>query len=266
MDLGSRLSVGAATLVGQVRAVNEDSVLTLRRIFAIADGMGGHAAGERASALAVRGLARLDGPATVTSEALVDAVTRAGVAIYEEGIREPSRRGMGSTLTGLVIIEVDDTHHWLAFNVGDSRVYECREGRLVQISVDHTEVQELVDNGQLTPDEARVHPGRNVLTRALGSERPPDVDHWILPMVPGQTFLLCSDGLTGELDQSDIEAMLAAAPSAAVAAERLATAALRAGGRDNISVIVVQTLPDDEIAAAADDTLPRIVMHPGGTA
>jgi len=247
---------GVATSVGRVRQVNEDSYLAQPPLYAIADGMGGHGAGDLASALAIEtltGCARLGVLSVPGVLATLDAANQA-IAGHEPA-------GMGTTVTGLASLETAGGDHLMVFNVGDSRVYRVVGGRLDQVTVDHSVVQELVLAGTLTPDQARTHPRRNVITRALGSDRVLRVDHWLLPALAGDRYLLCSDGLFSELAEDQILPLLTGGDPQQ-AATALVDAANDAGGHDNITVIVVDIDGDDEQAADGDrvadgDTRPR---------
>lgn len=244
----------SATSTGAVRAVNEDSVLVSRSLFAVADGMGGHAAGDIASRLAVDRLAPLGRAERVEVGALLTVLEGANHDITRSAAAR-GLSGMGTTVTGAAVVEVGGRPHWLIFNIGDSRVYDVKDDRLIQVTVDHSEVQELVDTGQITRQEARSHPLRHVVTRALGSPAPPVPDTWLLPMSPAQTLVLCSDGLTADLTDDDIAAVVsAAAPTLATCADDLVSAAERAGGSDNISVIVLHT---SSARTGKDDTRPH---------
>ena len=243
---------GAASETGPVRSLNEDSLLARGSVFVVADGMGGHAAGEVASRLAVDEFAELaDADAPVQPAAVLGALARANAAILDVAAQDPARRGMGTTVVGLALVEDGGREYWLAFNVGDSRLYRYHEARLEQLSVDHTEVQELVAAGLITAERSRAHPRHHVLTRALGTDPAPAVDTWMFVPVPGERFLLCSDGLVGELTDDQIAAVLAETGDPATAAERLVTTAVEAGGRDNVTVIVVQVLQEDGHDGAA---------------
>jgi protein phosphatase len=158
---------------------------------------------------------------------------------------------MATTAVGIVAIEQYGAPYWMAFNIGDSRLYRSGEAGLEQVSVDHSYVQELVDSGRLSPAEARRHPERSVITCALGVEAAYRPDFWLFPAEPGQRFLLCSDGLTDEVGDADISALLARADHPQIAADALVAAALHAGAADNVSVIVV-----DVRANPADSGMP----------
>jgi serine/threonine protein phosphatase PrpC len=225
---------GAATAVGRVRRVNEDSYLALPPVYAVADGMGGHGAGDVASALAIEALIACARSRPLSAEAVLAALDGANRAI----IARDEADGMGTTLTGLAALEIADGDQLMVFNVGDSRVYRLTGGRFDQVTVDHSEVAELVLAGVLTREQARTHPRRNVVTRALGSDPVLRADHWFLPAVSGDRYLLCSDGLYSELSDEAIAGLLAAG-DAQQAAAALVTAANDAGGRDNITAVVV---------------------------
>ncbi|NUP73822.1 MAG: serine/threonine-protein phosphatase, partial [Sinomonas sp.] len=190
-----RLEVGHGTDRGLRRELNEDSYLAADPVFMVADGMGGHEAGEVASQLCVQtlreapSLARGTHRATATS--VQDTIRRA-----DWRIREATGARAGTTLTGAVLIEISMVPYWLVANVGDSRTYRMNSGALEQISVDHSEVHELVEMGEITPEEALVHPRRHVVTRALGTGDDADADFWLLPVADGDRILVCSDGLT----------------------------------------------------------------------
>jgi protein phosphatase len=241
---------GVASETGPVRALNEDSLVARGSVFVVADGMGGHAAGEVASRLTADEFERLTG--TVRPADVLGALARANAAILLFAAGDPARAGMGTTVVGLVLVEDDGQERWMAFNVGDSRLYRFRDGRLEQLSVDHTEVQELVAAGLISAESSRDHPRHHVLTRALGTDPPPAVDTWIFAPEPDERFLLCSDGLVGELTDADIARVLADTPAPDAAAQRLVSAAIEAGGRDNVTVIVVETAGAEQRRLAAD--------------
>lgn len=237
------IDAGAATSTGRVRSVNEDSFFVGSSLFAVADGMGGHRAGDRASALAIEHLAGLEGP-HLPVEAVISAIARANEAIAAEADIDDERHGMGTTLVGLSLTELAGSPHWLVFNVGDSRLYELDGGQLHQVTVDHSEVQEMVEAGEITAAEAESHPHRNIITRSVGTHPAPTVDTWLVPHHPGALFLLCSDGLTTELGHDAIAQVLAMSETPQVAADRLVEAAEAAGGRDNITAVVVVARSD----------------------
>jgi len=245
----SDFTSGWATHVGRVRRDNEDACYVGRRVWAVADGMGGHAAGEVASALAVDAMAELDAAdGVLTRDAVVEAVQRANDHLLEHGGRQREARGMGTTLTGVALVEQDGEERLCVFNVGDSRVYRLSAGHLGQVTTDHSEVAELVAAGLISPSRARTHPLRNVVTRCLGGEHRPLVDTWLTLPRPGVRLLLCSDGLNGELPDLTIARLLQEPLAPQAAADALVEAALEAGGGDNVTVVVL----DVEAAATAD--------------
>ena len=235
-----RFSHGVDTSVGRVRRVNEDSYLAVAPIYAVADGMGGHGSGDVASRLAVEVLARSVMLRPLFTEAVLHALDEANRVIVEhEG---PDR--MGTTVTGLAGLETMGGDRLMVFNVGDSRVYRLAADRIEQMTVDHSEVQELVLAGVLTPEQARTHPRRNVVTRALGGGPDLVADHWLVPATGGARFLICSDGLFGELPDEAIAPLLAIADPQQ-AATTLVAAANDAGGHDNITALVVDIESSD---------------------
>jgi serine/threonine protein phosphatase PrpC len=234
---GIRLSWSARTDVGRRRAANEDSMLAQPPLFVVADGMGGHAAGDLASAAVVSALAEAAPTGNLDRRGLESALQQATDRIDE--LADGSELGVGTTVTGVVLSSAD-TAELTVFNIGDSRVYVARPGdELQRLTVDHSVVQELVEAGVLDPDEAEFHPDSNVITRAVGFGAVPEPDYWTFPAEAGMTLLVCSDGLTKELRDARIsELALDGTPSEAV--EALVDAALASGGHDNISVIVVR--------------------------
>ncbi|GAA1850061.1 PP2C family protein-serine/threonine phosphatase [Myceligenerans crystallogenes] len=244
---------GAASDRGRRRKVNEDAYLAENGVFLVADGMGGHDAGDIASATALGALSFLLEAETIEPE-LVDVlvdVAQKEVRAIETG---PKGRGAGTTLTGAVLAYVDGVPYWLIINVGDSRTYLLSNGELEQMSVDHSEVQELIDAGMLTAEEARHHPRRNVITRALGGPDELDADFRYIPVEAHERILVCSDGLTAEVDDDRIREILLACPDPGNAAQELVDAALEAGGRDNVTVLVVDVtgVPSDNHGDTAD--------------
>jgi PPM family protein phosphatase len=252
---------GVATDTGLHRDHNEDAYLARPTLFAVADGMGGHQAGEVASAIAIAVLDRTAVLTEFTAEDLAAAVLQAHDEIAATAAVEIGRAGMGTTVTGLAVVTAGGSEHWAVFNVGDSRVYRLAGGVLAQVTVDHSEVEELVASGRLDREQARSDRRRNIITRSLGSDERPLVDMWVFPPSPGEQFLICSDGLTGELSDDRIADLMLGAASAREAAAVLVAAAVEAGGHDNVTVIVVR--PDDPADDAVDeDTSPRSVAAP----
>ncbi len=243
---------GAATDVGRLRSINEDSVLTATPLFAVADGMGGHAGGEVASDVALTTLEERFGPQPHTTESLVQAVRAANAAIYERALTDTKLHGMGTTLTGVALVERDGNERLAVVNVGDSRTYVVQDGILQQITRDHTYVEDLVTAGEITADEARFHPQRHIVTRALGIEPDVQVDAWEAPPAAGDRYLICSDGLFNEIDDGMISAILTGTEDPQDAADSLVELANEAGGRDNITVIVLDVTGDTPPGAERD--------------
>jgi protein phosphatase len=250
------LRAGAATDVGRVRQHNEDNLLAEDSLFVVADGMGGHAAGEVASGIVVETMAGLLRRERLRPEDLVNGLAECNARILQSVARHPEQTGMGTTATGLAVVTAGGSDHWAVFNVGDSRVYRLLGGELSLVTVDHSEVQEMVDAGLITEQEAARHPLRNVVTRSLGTETAPTPDVWVFPPHPGERFVLCSDGLSNELRREQIEQVLTAHDDPQQAAEALVRAAVEAGGRDNVTVIVV-ALDDGDEDDGDVDTAPR---------
>ena len=238
---------GVATDAGGRRQANEDAVLADPPVFAVADGMGGHARGDMASSYVVAELAtlaRVDRP--VRPEDVVAVLRRAGERIREEMAGQDAVAG--TTVAGAVLTEQDGEPFWLVFNVGDSRVYRCTRQDIEQVSVDHSLVQEMVDLGTISAAEARHHPQRNVITRAVGTGPVPDVDFWMLRAGGPDELVLCSDGLFGELSDAEIGEVVAAAGHPQEAAATLLDRAVQGGGaNDNVSVVVVAARHDDDV-------------------
>ncbi len=231
------LSWFGITDVGIRRDANQDSFLTVPPVFAVADGMGGHSAGEVASAAVVRRLNELAGDLKVTDTDILELLTQAVDDIEIDA--GDTELGAGTTVTGVVISSEGDAPVWKVFNIGDSRVYQYFKGALSQITVDHSVVQHLIDTGAITEEEAEVHPHANVITRAVGLGETPIPDHTTLALIPGQRLLICSDGLTKELTDIGIQYFLSTQPTAERAARTLVEQALGNAGRDNVTVIVI---------------------------
>jgi PPM family protein phosphatase len=245
-----RLVFAAATDVGRMRKNNEDSYLSTQPVAAVADGMGGHSAGEVASAIAIEELAALGsrGPwenETAATDDLKQAILRANRRIREMAAGDRKLNGMGTTLVAL--LEDGDMVH--VANVGDSRGYLLRQGELSQVTVDHSLVQELVDDGRLSPEDAERHPQRSVITRALGIDSEVEFDLFTYKLQVGDRLLLCSDGLSDVVEPAQIRNVLLRVRNSHQAARKLVTVANEQGGPDNITVIVVDAV--DEATAQA---------------
>jgi PPM family protein phosphatase len=271
------LRVGAASDPGRIRAVNEDSWLLAAPVFAVADGMGGHRAGDVASRVALEALraANID----PTLEGLIEGIRAANVAVFERASNEPELRGMGTTLCAVTLLSADGDgdaggdadastggeaaggepagggERMAVANVGDSRAYLFRDGELQQLTHDHTLVQTMVDDDRITPEEAAVHPQRHIVTRALGIDRDVEVDTWEIVPFAGDRFLVCSDGLFNEVDDDRIAAVLRRLSDPDDAARELVRLANEGGGRDNITVVLVDVVDDDDRSARASAAL-----------
>lgn len=235
----TQLMWGARSDVGCVRPHNEDSYLVQSPLFCVCDGMGGHAAGEVASSIAVETIAKT-APQAADAARLAAAVEAANAAVIEAALNGLGKPGMGCTAT-CAYIEND----MLAIaHVGDSRAYLLHEGTLIRVTRDHSYVEELVDAGEITADEARVHPNRSVITRALGSDPAMYADHFTLHIEEGDRLILCSDGLSSMIPDSDIENIATQSSTAQICVDNLVDAALVAGGHDNVTVLVVDLVDD----------------------
>ncbi len=243
------ITYGAVTHVGQVRTGNEDSLLADNNVFMVADGMGGHNAGEVASLMAVEQLREAAGSIIAETD-LVQALESANEVIYAESMTNHLHHGMGTTLAAMVVL---DNNSIVVAHVGDSRVYMWNEGSLTRLSKDHSYVQELVDEGIVSIEEARTHPRRNIVTRALGIDAEVDIEANTFPVTVGAWYVLCSDGLVDEISDADIAKVLERCTTPHEASQALVDAANAAGGRDNITVIVVSTAsPYAEVVVPAE--------------
>jgi protein phosphatase len=259
-----KLKWGASTDVGMVRQQNEDSYLAEENLYVVADGMGGHNAGEVASALAVTTLKAGARTGIDSVERFRELVQQANTAIYTASLDDSTQSGMGTTLTALSIVAGEEPRVLVA-NVGDARTYLWRNGALTRLSVDHSYVQELVNEGIITPEEARVHPRRNIVTRALGIDRSVVVDVFSHLVRTGDRIVLCSDGLVDEVSDADIAVVLGQHSDPQDTAEALVMVANTAGGRDNTTVIVVDVLDDISepvILPTPDNTTPMEALAP----
>lgn len=253
------LDFGAATDRGVVRAINEDSVLARPPVFVVADGVGGSEAGEVASAIVVEEFARLSERSPIDPDDVGHALATAHERV--SALHHGQAYGAGTTAVGAVGIADGGDGYWVVFNIGDSRIYQRKADlTLTQISVDHSHVQELIDAGVITSDEAQRHPERNLVTRAVGAEDAFEPDYWVLPMVPGERLLICSDGLLGDCAMDDVAALVRRPAPAAEVADELVALALRCRARDNVSAVVVDVLDnsvEDERSAHESGTIDR---------
>jgi protein phosphatase len=238
------LAWGSRTDVGLLRDHNEDSYLVQPPLFAVSDGMGGHAAGEVASSIAIHALAQ-QAPDHVDSGLLGAAIEAANLEVIAAPEKGLGRVGMGCTLTACQI----EGSRMAVAHVGDSRLYLLHKGTLVRVTHDHSFVEELVDAGEITADEARMHPNRSVITRALGSDPDMYADHFTLDVERGERVLLCSDGLSSMIPDAEIEDIAVSTAHPQDCADTLVSAALMAGGHDNVTVVVIDILNDGKAAA-----------------
>lgn len=226
--------------IGHVRKTNEDSyVFAPPELFVVADGMGGHEAGEIASGLAVATIeehVRKYAGNVETAELLLHAISQANQSIFQMAQQKPECSGMGTTVTAVYI--EGETVYW--GHVGDSRLYLLRERNLLQLTQDHSLVGELLQSGSITPEEAQVHPHRNILTRAVGATELLQVDCGSFTWSPQDQILLCTDGLTGMVSDNDIKNILIECSAVAAKVEQLVAMALAEGGYDNVTAILVE--------------------------
>ena len=253
------LRFAARSDVGLLRDLNEDAMYAGPRLLAIADGMGGHAAGEVASRIAIESVAPLDdeSPGSDLVGSLRDAVETASAYLQDMVAADSALDGMGTTLTALLFAG----QRLGLVHVGDSRCYLMRDGVLSQITHDHTLVQHLVDEGRITPEEASTHPQRSWITRSLTGHGELELDLSIREARVGDRYLLCSDGLSGPVSEDTIAEALRAAPDPQAACEQLVELALRAGGPDNVTAIVADVVDDDVeeepiVGGSAADVIP----------
>ncbi|AWB88844.1 PP2C family protein-serine/threonine phosphatase [Salinibacterium hongtaonis] len=249
---GDSVTLGwaAATDTGRRRAHNEDSYVVDVPMFAVADGMGGHSAGDRASAAVVERLAEVADGGFGKRRDVEAALKRATKDISH--VVDPEHRGVGTTVTGALLALVDGQAGWTIFNVGDSRTYLFQDDVFEQVTIDHSVVQELVDAGLLDAADAESHPDSNIITRAVGFNAAPVPDFWRIRLHTGMRLLLCSDGLTKEVDDATIGRQVRSIADREVLVETLVGLALEAGGRDNVTVVVVDVI--DAPGGAASDS------------
>lgn len=233
-------SSAAISHTGKVRSNNQDSGYSGANLFAVADGMGGHAGGDVASSIAIQRLERLDHSFPDVDEAqasLQAAVTTAAGDLIRAAKERPELAGLGTTVSAIIMVE----DHAVIGHIGDSRIYLYRDDELTQITADHTFVQRLVDSGRITPEEARYHPRRSVLMRVLSDmDHDPELDMFVMPTLPGDRWLLCSDGLSGVVDEPHIlKAMRLGLPPGRTA-DNLLKQALDGGAPDNVTVVLVE--------------------------
>ncbi len=225
---------GSRTEVGHVREHNEDSLVAVPPLFAVADGMGGHEAGEVASEIAINTITEL-APTCADADALARAVVAANLNVIKAPAKGIGREGMGTTLTAAIL----EGERLIIAQVGDSRAYLLHQGKLQQLTRDHSLMADMIEAGQLTEAEARVHPNRSVITRAIGSDPHMQPDIYELNVETGDRILLCSDGICTMIEDPQIESIMAHTHSAQECADKLVAAALQAGGYDNATAVVI---------------------------
>ena len=245
----------ALTDTGRRRQKNDDTPLIVEgRLFAVADGMGGYAGGDVASATAVEVLKRVfaDDP---TADGLEAGIVQAGLAVQQKSKSDPDLRQMGTTLSAVALVDSPEGEVFAVAHIGDSRIYLLRDGELSQLTDDHTVPEDLKRAGQLSEEEAAVDPRRHIITRVLGPSGEYTPDMQTLVPYHGDRLLLCSDGLTDELQDSQIAHVLRSVADPDEAARRLVEQANQHGGRDNVTVVVVDVLDDDDRSRKASATL-----------
>jgi serine/threonine protein phosphatase PrpC len=237
---------------GRRRRHNEDAYVVQPPLFAVADGIGGAKAGQVASGLAAGAVQESGGDGTSGEERVAALIEEANRRVFRRASEDREASGMGTTMT-VALVEDDRV---AIGHVGDSRAYLIREGQLEQLTDDHSLVAELVRSGKLTPEEAESHPQRSVITRALGTEPDVDVDTFSVPALPGDLFLLCSDGLTTMVDdQTILDAVESHRSNLHGAAKALVNAANRGGGEDNITVVFFEVAAEEEPREETEDTV-----------
>lgn len=244
------MNYSVLTDIGRARSQNQDAVFatdeavgSLPNLFVVADGMGGHKAGEYASNQAIALVKREVASDTESEPVQIinQGITAANNSIYEEATQDATKSGMGTTM---VVATISD-HHMCVGNVGDSRLYVYREGQLQQITQDHSVVGEMVRKGEMPKEQARNHPKRNLITRAVGAEKEIRVDFFDETLADGDLVLMCTDGLTSMVEEKQIEEVLASAVSLQEKANRLVELANDNGGRDNITIIIIEPFSDE---------------------
>ena len=280
--MAEKTKSAAVSHVGKIRANNQDSGYAGTYLFVVADGMGGHAGGDVASAIAIRRISEVDQKYTSAHDAafaLQSSLIAANSQLAETVFEHNELTGMGTTVSGLIRVD----NQIAMAHIGDSRVYRLRGGKLEQISTDHTFVQRLVDSGRITPEEAAVHPRRSVLMRVLGDvDAAPEIDTEVFDTAPGDRWMICSDGLSSYVSDDKMENVLATVPDAQAAAERLVKESLDQGAPDNVTVVLFDIdetidsahVPPVTVGSAAsplsfdtDSTrralrLPTLLLHP----
>jgi protein phosphatase len=252
----------ASSHIGKIRASNQDSGSVGRHLFVVADGMGGHAGGDVASALAVQHLVGLDRAYSSVDEAreiLFTKILEAGRELTATVEDHPELTGMGTTVSAMIRVGQE----MVIAHIGDSRIYRLREGVLEQITSDHTFVQRLVDSGRITAEEAAVHPRRSVLMRVLGDvDAEPEIDTHVVDTKPGDRWLLCSDGLSGYVSERDIAETLLTIDDVELVAHKLITQTLSEGAPDNVTVVVIRVAENLDTSPPAEARMVGAAAEP----
>ena len=234
---------GAASDPGRDRLINEDAWLATTPVFLVADGMGGHRAGNVASSIVVEKFDALARSGRVDADAVGACLSKCEAAIIDR-IEGSVDAAPGTTLVAAIAVSLTGEAYWLIVNIGDSRAYQWADGSLQQLTKDHSVVQELIDAGEITEQQAHLHPERHVITRALGALEDSPADYSLIPMVAGSRILLCSDGVTSELGDEELAHVLSLGEPASEAARNVVARAVAAGGHDNVTAVVISVLGD----------------------
>lgn len=264
------LDYAAVTHRGTVKTVNEDAIWAEAPVFVVADGISGSHHGDIASRIVVDEFAALTNSDHIGPEEVAETLQRAHSLVQEAQLRD--NHDSATTACGAVGVRMGQSAYWIIFNIGDSRVYRVtgRQHLMQQVSVDHSHVQELIEAGVITEEEALTHPNKNVITRAVGAEDPFRPDFWLVPMVAGDRLLLCSDGLLRESPLDEVTALVTGYNSPNDAVSALLQLALDSGARDNVSIIIVDVhreadgdeLPVDSAQWREDDELTTAIPRP----
>jgi PPM family protein phosphatase len=261
-----RLTYGAATAVGKVRKLNEDAFLIGEGIVAVADGMGGHKAGEVASQITIEACGALASAEPISLAAIELLIGTANSRVREHALTHDAL-GMGTTLVGAAIVDNAGESSLLVFNVGDSRCYAIVDGGpMEQLTIDHSVVQEMVDGGEITADEARLHAHRNVVTRAIGIEESVAADFVVAPQGRHVRLLLCSDGVSSEVSDAELSILLREAEGPDEVARAIIAAVLKGVAKDNATAVVLDARVDEsevgiQPTELEDATGPRPTRH-----
>lgn len=258
-----RFNVGAATDSGRVRDINQDAYVVKADAVAVADGMGGHRAGDVAARIAVETLDRSF--TEPTFESLSGSFGLANAEILGRAAIDPELHGMGTTMCAVAIVQHEGATGLGVVNVGDSRVYRLGHGEFVQLTEDHSLVESMVREGRLTAAEAEVHPQRNIVTRALGANENVQVDQFFFPAIDGDRYLLCSDGLSNEVPDEALAQMMAKIADPNELVHALIDAANSSGGRDNITCVVLDVSTGESGTRPSSSAPVGVVTPASGT-